>query len=71
MREILIGYLSPILVDSVLDKALGTRGLTPTLVTPHTLAELTSDIMIGLRLFVPEKELPRLMLELADLLGSS
>jgi hypothetical protein len=68
MREILLTYLSPILVDSVLDKALHSRHLTPAMVSPHALAELTGDIMIGLRLFVAEKDLPRLMLELADVL---
>ena len=57
-----------ILVDSVLAKALHTRGLTPELVSPQMLAELTSDIMIGLRLFVSEKDLLRLMLELAEVL---
>jgi hypothetical protein len=68
MREILLAYLSPILVDSVLDKALSSRNLSPAMVTPHALGELTGDIMIGLRLFVDEKALPRLMLELAEVL---
>ena len=32
------------------------------------LGELTGDIMLGLRLFVPEDRLPALMLELAEIL---
>ncbi|HEY2405124.1 MAG TPA: hypothetical protein VGI10_03930 [Polyangiaceae bacterium] len=68
VREILLRYLSPILVDSVLDRALGMRHLTPAMLSPAALGELTGDIMIGLRLFVPENDLPQLMLELAEVL---
>ena len=33
------------------------------------LAELASDVMVGLRLFVPEERLSQLMLDLAEILG--
>jgi hypothetical protein len=68
VREILLGYLSPILVDSVLDKALRDRSMTPSMLSPTSLAELTSDIMVGLRLFVEEDQLAKLMIELAAVL---
>lgn len=55
-------YISTILVDSVLDRALKSHG--PNL----DLHSLTEDCMIGLRLFVKEQELPHLMLELAEVL---
>jgi hypothetical protein len=68
MREVLLNYLSPILVDSVLTRALKARRLNATSLTSAQLAEVASDIMVGLRLFVPEARLPTLMLELAELL---
>lgn len=68
MREVLLEYLSPILLDSVLERALHARKLTPAQVTDNDLAELASDIMVGLRLFVREERLPQLMLALADIL---
>jgi hypothetical protein len=69
MREVLLGYLSPILVDSVLERALHARKLTARSVSDTELAELASDIMVGLRLFVPEAQLSKLMLQLADIIG--
>jgi hypothetical protein len=68
MREVLLKYLSPILVDSVLTRALKARQLTATSLTSAQLAEVASDIMVGLRLFVPEDRLPTLMLDLAEVL---
>jgi hypothetical protein len=68
MREVLLTYLSPILVDSVLQRALTARRLTPETLTSTELLELASDIMVGLRLFVNEERLPKLMLDLADVL---
>jgi hypothetical protein len=68
VREILRRYLSPILVDSVLKKALAARNLTPAGLGHSSLVEMTSDIMIGLRLFVDEDRLPQLMIELAAVL---
>jgi hypothetical protein len=69
MREVLLGYLSPILVDSVLERALAARQVQPSMLTEAQLSELASDIMVGLRLFVEEQRLPELMLALADVLG--
>lgn len=69
VREILLGYLSPILVDSVLERALSARHLSPRSLTDAELEELVSDIMVGLRLFVDEARLPKLMLSLAEILG--
>jgi hypothetical protein len=68
MREVLLEYLSPILIDSVLERALQTRKLTPANLTNEDVAELASDIMVGLRLFVPEERLPQLMLALAEVI---
>ena len=70
MRDALLAYVSPILVDSVLERALAVRGLDAASVNGPQLAELASDIMVGLRLFVPEERLPTLMLALADILES-
>lgn len=71
VREVLLTYLSPILVDSVLTRALQARRLSAASLDEAQLAELASDIMVGLRLFVPEERLPTLMLALADVLESS
>lgn len=71
VREVLLTYLSPILVDSVLTRALHARGLEAASLNEAQLAELASDIMVGLRLFVPEERLPILMLALAEVLESS
>jgi hypothetical protein len=69
VREVLLGYLSPILVDSVLERAVKARNLSPRSLTDTDLEELVSDIMVGLRLFVDEERLPKLMLALAEILG--
>ena len=68
IRAVLLGYLSPILVDSVLDRAMHARNLSPAHLSESALAEVTADIMVGLRLFVPEDRLSQLMLELAEIL---
>jgi len=68
IRTILLRYLSPILVESVLQKSIQSRNLSPTTLDGVALGELTGDIMVGLRLFVPSERLPQLMLELADVL---
>ena len=68
LRSTLTGYLSPILVDSVLSRAMDARGLAPETVSKRALSELTSDIMLGLRLFVPNEQLSALMVELAEIL---
>lgn len=68
VRKILLRYLSSILVDSVLDRALAARQLTPASLSSTALSEVTADILVGLRLFVPAARLPDLMVELADIL---
>lgn len=68
VREVLLAYLSPMMVDSVLERALLTRNATAGSLGEVELAELASDIMVGLRLFVKEDRLPQLMLELVDAL---
>lgn len=65
---ILLRYLSPILIESVLQKSIQARHLSPETLDAAALAEITGDIMVGLRLFVPPERLPQLMLELADVL---
>jgi hypothetical protein len=68
MRDVLLRYLSPVLVDSVLTRSLHSHGLSAETLSRAQLAELTSDVMVGLRLFVPEDRLSQLMLDLADVL---
>jgi hypothetical protein len=68
MREVLRAYLGPVLLDSELERALAARKLNATSISRAELGELASDIMVGLRLFVPEERLPQLMLDLAELL---
>lgn len=66
LRTVMARYISPILVDSVLQRALQAH---PTATrSANALHALTEDCMIGLRLFVKEQDLPRLMLELAEIL---
>ena len=62
LRSVMLRYISAILVDSVLERAMKSHGQNPDLYA------LTEDCMIGLRLFVKEQDLPQLMLELADVL---
>jgi hypothetical protein len=62
LRDVMQRYISTILVDSVLQRAMQAHAGS------RDLHALTEDCMIGLRLFVNERELPKLMLELADVL---
>jgi hypothetical protein len=68
MREVLLVYLSPILVDTVLSRALYSRRVSVESATRAQVAELAADVMVGLRLFVPEDRLSQLMLDLAEVL---
>jgi hypothetical protein len=68
MRDVLLRYLSPVLVDSVLSRSLHSHRLSAQTLNKAQLAELTSDVMVGLRLFVPEERLSQLMLDLAEIL---
>lgn len=68
VREVLLKYLSPMMVDSVLARALRSRQVTPEAMSQTELEDVSCDIMVGLRLFVPEERLPQLMLDLAEVL---
>ena len=62
-------FISPILVNSVLGKALADRGqLSPSRLTHADLEALVESAMVGLRLFVDPAVLPELMLQLTDIL---
>jgi hypothetical protein len=68
LRSLLLRYLSPILVDTVLGQAMFKRSLSEATLTVSELRELAPDIMLGLRLFVAARELPELMVALAEIL---
>lgn len=68
LRGLLLRYLSPILVDTVLNQAMFKRRFASHTLTVHELCELAPDMMLGLRLFVDERRLPELMVNLAELL---
>ena len=67
LRTILRRYISPIMLDSVLDRAIANHAAEK-LPANDLLKLVTADCMIGLRLFVKPTQLPDLMLELAELL---
>lgn len=69
LRTAMRRYISPILVDSVLARALATHPVTGR--GAGALHAVTEDCMIGLRLFVKEQDLPALMLELAEILEAN
>jgi hypothetical protein len=62
LRSVMQRYISSILVDSVLERAMHAHPGAPDLYA------ITEDCMIGLRLFVDERRLPDLMVELAAVL---
>jgi len=66
LRAAMRRYISPILVDSVLERSL--RASTQNAAGVTDLHAFTAECMIGLRLFVPPEQLPALMLELAEIL---
>jgi hypothetical protein len=68
IRACLERYLSKILVESVLTRALTHHALTPEALTLPDLEVVVEDAMVGLRLFVPADRLPDLMVELSELL---
>ena len=61
-------YISPILVDSVLRRAMELRGVVPRSMSDDALQGVVQESMLGLRLFVEGSRLPDLMLELAEIL---
>jgi hypothetical protein len=65
-------FISPILVNSVLGKALADRGqLSPSRLTHADLEALVESAMVGLRLFIDPAVLPELMVQLTDILMES
>jgi hypothetical protein len=64
-------YISPILVDSVLGKAMQSRGLVASMLSDEAIEAVVEESMIGLRLFVDPLRLPALMLELTEILTGS
>jgi len=68
VRTAMARYISPILVDSVLHKAMASRGVGTSSCTGDALAGVVEESMVGLRLFVDANSLPTLMLELAEIL---
>jgi hypothetical protein len=69
VHEVLTGYLSPLLVESTLARALDQRRLSANSLGPEDLQNLIADCMVGLRLFVEPQRLPELMVKLTELLG--
>jgi hypothetical protein len=61
-------YISPIMVDSVLGKAMETRGIASRSMADEQMAGIVEEAMVGLRLFVDARRLPEIMLELAEIL---
>ncbi|HEX6764257.1 MAG TPA: hypothetical protein VF103_02240, partial [Polyangiaceae bacterium] len=55
LRSLLLRYLSPILVDTVLNQAMFKRRLSEHDVSKDELRELAPDMMLGLRMFVLER----------------
>jgi hypothetical protein len=68
VRSAMARYISPILVDSVLGKAMHSRGVDTGECSGDALSGVVEESMIGLRLFVDASRLPDLMLELVDIL---
>jgi hypothetical protein len=67
IHSCLTRYLSGIMVDSCIKQALSRRGMS----NPRSMRDLESlveEVMVGLRLFVPNERLPDLMIELTELL---
>jgi hypothetical protein len=63
-------YISPILVDSVLGRAMETKGILRWQASADGAMEaVVEESMKGLRLFVDASRLPELMLDLAEILA--
>lgn len=68
IQECMERYVSAILVQGMIEKTLADRGLSWVTVPDSAVPKLVEDSMVGLRLFVDAKQLPGLMLELAEIL---
>jgi hypothetical protein len=72
IQRVMRRFISPILVDSVMNKALADGGFADAAhLGPGDLEELVANTMVGLRLFVDPADLPELMVELTALLTES
>jgi hypothetical protein len=61
IRRCMHGYLSPILVDSILTKAMDARGFATRPNSDELLPELIEECIAGLRLFVEPARFPELV----------
>jgi len=67
LRETLLGYISPLTVDMVLQRTLGAVGASPETLECGQIDVVVETAMVSLRMFVAEGKLPDLMLDLASL----
>lgn len=63
---ILEGYISPVTVSSMLEKALQKLGLHEDRLKPEDLSTVVAEAMLGMRLFCKPERLPDLMVDLAE-----
>jgi hypothetical protein len=68
LRELLLRYASSITVDSMLTAACKKARVTPPVIDVARLELLIQELSPGIRTFCVPKEIPKLMLELADLM---
>ena len=61
IRRCMQGYLSPILVDSILTKAMDACGMITRQNSDEVLPELVEQCVTGLKLFVEPSRLPELI----------
>ena len=66
--ELLLRHASRITVISMLKVVCKNRGIEQPPQSLHHLEQLVEELSPGIRMFCPAHEVPRLMLEIADLL---
>lgn len=67
LSTLLRRFVSPMMADSALRKAVAECGTSPTGLEPNQLSMVTEHAMVALRLFCPTERLPELMIALAEL----
>lgn len=67
LQACLAGYISSIMVETVLKSAMRRMGVDRERIAEAKLDELVSNAMLSLRLFVDPNRLPMLMVDLAAL----
>jgi hypothetical protein len=70
LRTCLLRYIRPIMVESALRRVEQLHGPLRGSVEPERLARAIEEVMIGLRMFVKEDQLPQLMIDLAEIVAS-